>query len=162
METLTPTLGSTDIAAAPALATATAAAPAPASSPDYAVMLLPLEMLHASEHVDATAVMQLAREIEASGIWTTPLPIEAATGMVMDGNHRLSVASRLGLRCLPCVLLSYDDPCVRVTRWLDGMPFERHELKHMAVSCTLLPYKSTRHRFDPLLPRVAIALATLR
>lgn len=94
----------------------------------------PIDFFRASEHIDETHVRVLAVGIEAAGIWTAPLPVEAGSGFIMDGNHRLAVARRLNLRCLPTAI-------------------GRQEL---------LPFKSTRHLFNPPLPGSEIPLALLR
>lgn len=83
----------------------------------YCVALRPTAFFMPSEEVDADHVRRLADAIRATGLWTTPIPIERDTGIVMDGNHRIRAAALLGLHHLPCVLLDYADPRVSVTHW---------------------------------------------
>lgn len=112
--------------------------------------------------VDESHVCHLAATIREAGDWTTPIPVEKESGIVMDGNHRLRAAAVLGLRYLPCVLLDYRDARVSVTHWQTGEPFCVRDICRRILRDNLLfPYKTTRHRFAPVLPRTEIPLSLL-
>lgn len=128
----------------------------------YCVALRPTAFFKPSEEVDADHVRRLADTIRATGLWTTPIPIERETGIVMDGNHRMRAAALLGLHHLPCVLLDYADPRVSVTHWGSGAPFSVAGIRQRIVAeRRLFPYKTTRHRFAPALPSTEIPLTML-
>src|SRR6478752_1779855 len=127
----------------------------------YVVAVRPIEFFRPSEEVDAAHVRRLAEEVRRSGQWLAPLPVEEDTGLVMDGNHRLQVARLLGLRRLPCVPLRYGDQRLRVRCWKTGRPFSLAELQEIVAIPTVLPYKTTRHAFDPPLPETEIPLCLL-
>ncbi|MHA6847863.1 ParB N-terminal domain-containing protein [Ralstonia syzygii] len=128
----------------------------------YCVALRPAAFFLPSEEVDADHVRRLADTIRATGLWTTPIPIERDTGIVMDGNHRVRAAALLGLHHLPCVLLDYADPRVSVTHWSSGAPFSVASIRRCIVAeRRLFPYKTTRHRFAPALPGTEIPLTVL-
>ena len=128
----------------------------------YCVAVKPVSFLRASELVDEAHVCRLAAAIREAGDWTVPIPVERQSGIVMDGNHRLRAAAMLGLRYLPCVLLDYGDPRVSVTHWHTGEPFSVGNIcRHILRDKLLFPYKTTRHRFDPVLPRTEIPLSLL-
>ncbi|ATJ88063.1 ParB N-terminal domain-containing protein [Ralstonia solanacearum] len=128
----------------------------------YCVALRPTAFFKPSEEVDADHVRRLADTIRATGLWTTPIPIERETGIVMDGNHRMRAAALLGLHHLPCVLLDYADPRVSVTHWGSGAPFSVAGIRQRIVAeRRLFPYKTTRHRFAPALPSTEIPLTVL-
>ncbi|WP_233981514.1 ParB N-terminal domain-containing protein [Pectobacterium versatile] len=76
----------------------------------YQIALTPVQFLLPSENVDMSNVECLMEDICRCGCWTTPVPIEKDTGIIMDGNHRLRAATELGLKHIPCALLDYDDP----------------------------------------------------
>ncbi|MBN3857503.1 ParB N-terminal domain-containing protein [Paraburkholderia sp. Ac-20340] len=129
----------------------------------YCVAVKPIEFLVQSEAVDHTNVDKLVCEIRTSGKWTTPIPVSRETGIVMDGNHRLTAAAILGLRHLPCVLLDYLDPRVSVTEWKTGIPFQVDAiLQRLLCEKALFPYKTTRHAFAPSLPVTDIPLDILQ
>jgi hypothetical protein len=134
---------------------------APAHPRGYVVAVRPIEYFRPSEEVDAAHVRQLAQEVLRSGHWLTPLPVEADSGLVMDGNHRLHVARLLGLRRLPCVPLRYGDRRLHVRCWKTGRPFSLDELRELVAVPAVLPYKTTRHSFDPPLPETEIPLGLL-
>jgi hypothetical protein len=127
----------------------------------YVVAVRPIGFFRPSEEVDAGHVRRLAEEVQRSGLWLAPLPVEAGSGLVMDGNHRLRVAQLLGLRRLPCVPLRYDDRRLRVRCWKTGRPFGPEELRALVAVRAVLPYKTTRHSFDPPLPETEIPLGLL-
>jgi ParB-like chromosome segregation protein Spo0J len=139
---------------------ASALAPPPVAG--YVIALRPLARLQASEQVHPDRVQALAQRIRDEGRWLAPLPIDEASGLVMDGNHRLRAAHLLGLRRLPCVLLDYADPRVAVACWRSGRPLDPRDIVAALAGRELLPPKSTRHRFDPPLPATRIELALLR
>lgn len=128
----------------------------------YCVAIKPVSFLRASERVDEAHVCGLAAVIREAGDWTMPIPVERQSGIVMDGNHRLRAAAMLGLRYLPCVLLDYGDPRVSVTHWNTDEPFYIGNICRRILRDNLLfPYKTTRHRFAPQLPRTEIPLSLL-
>lgn len=129
----------------------------------YCVAVKPISFVLASEMVDEGNVHALAAAIRGAGRWTTPIPIDRKTGIVMDGNHRLRAAALLGLGYLPCVLLDYRDPRVSVTHWRSGEPFCVRSIgRRILQDKMLFPYKTTRHRFAPVLPDTEIPLTLLQ
>jgi hypothetical protein len=143
-----------------ALDASTDLAPPPAAG--YLITFCALSTLRASEQVLDQRVQALAWRIQREGRWLAPLPIDEESGVVMDGNHRLQAAHRLGLRRLPCIALSYADPRVAVTCWTTGLPFDPRQVFATLARGALLRPKSTRHRFDPPLPATRFELELLR
>lgn len=132
---------------------------APAAA--YVVAIRPLSYFKASECVDHGRVLALAERISAQRCWSQPMPVEATTGLVMDGNHRLQAARVLGLRHLPCVPLHYGDSRLSVACWRTGRPFDLNAIWAVVQQQRVLPFKTTRHRFDPPLPATQIDLELL-
>lgn len=131
-------------------------------APPYCVSVKPISFLRQSEMVDEDHVHSLASTIERTDAWTTPIPVEAGAGIVMDGNHRLRAAMMLGLRYVPCIVLDYLDPRVRVTHWRTNAPFCVASIgRRILHDKGLFPYKTTRHSFAPTLPRTEIPLRLL-
>lgn len=128
---------------------------------NYQLVLRPLSALVPTEMVDADSCRRLAQDIVRQGCWTHPVPIDAATGLIMDGNHRFQVAKALGLSVLPCVPLHYGHADVQVTDWTSGQPFAIQAIVGLLASGELLPYKTTRHTFARPLPTLALPLQHL-
>lgn len=130
---------------------------------NYNVVLCPLVLIRPSEEVNKQHVEYLADKITRCQRWITPVPIELQTGIVMDGNHRYQAAHRLGLTCIPCVMLDYADKRVSVCYWRSGEPFCPNEIRQNIVAHgQIFPYKTTRHHFSPPLPAVEFELQQLR
>jgi hypothetical protein len=128
----------------------------------YECTLVELAFFRASEEVVLRDVEKLAADILRRHCWTTPIPVERQSGIIMDGNHRWHAARLLQLTHLPCIALDYGDPRVRVVRWEDGSSFALAELRETVARGAVLPYKTTRHMFAPALPEVEFDLAALR
>jgi len=129
----------------------------------YCVAIKPIAFFRSSEEVDEGDVKRLAAVISRAGIWTTPIPVDSETGIVMDGNHRMRAAALLELSYLPCVLLSYQDPRVTVMHWRTGEPFCIDSIyRSIMLNKKIFPYKTTRHLFAPVLPKTEIHLSVLR
>lgn len=122
---------------------------------------MPLAFFKRSEAVDYENVLLLKQRIAEAGQWLHPIPVESTHGIVMDGNHRVTVAALLGLKMLPCIRLRYDDPRVKVYDWRTGAPFDVDRIMDCVGADRMLPQKSTRHLFSPALPTVNIDLAAL-
>jgi hypothetical protein len=114
----------------------------------YKMELILVSKIRPSELTNDDAVLALADQISNEGIWRSVLPVEDMTYLVMDGNHRLKVASILGISS--------------VSDWNSGRPLSMASLTAMFQDHDILPFKSTRHRFDPALPIVAFPLLELR
>ncbi|WP_044874395.1 ParB N-terminal domain-containing protein [Pseudomonas sp. LFM046] len=127
----------------------------------YEVALKAVTCIRQSEQVDVQNVLQLCDAIARKGHWLEPIVVERSQGIVMDGNHRLSAARRLGLTRVPCILLEYGDPRVRVHHWTSGDSFEIAHIYRTIARGELFPYKTTRHRFTPALPTVSVPLSNL-
>lgn len=127
----------------------------------YQIALRPLCRVLQSEQVDPANVTMLRESIVRAGHWLEPIIVERSLGIVMDGNHRFNAALQLGLKRVPCIQLDYTDPRVCVRHWQTGQAFEVAQIFTTIARGELFPYKTTRHAFDPALPRVAIPLERL-
>jgi ParB-like chromosome segregation protein Spo0J len=127
----------------------------------HRVELCAIGSIRASEMICPDTVSLLADKIRHRGIWTHPIPVCDIRALVMDGNHRLAAATRLGLRRVPVIRLSYVSTQVKVWNRLDGAQFDLARLDQIISERTVLPYKTTRHEFAPPLPLVEVMLQSL-
>ncbi|WP_256574022.1 ParB N-terminal domain-containing protein [Pseudomonas sp. M30-35] len=127
----------------------------------YDVVLRPLVDVRQSERVDLQCVQRLARSIVREGRWLEPIVVERASGIVMDGNHRFTVAKVLGFETIPCIELDYDDPRVCVHDWRTGACFDVRKIFDTLNRGEIFPYKTTRHTFSPVLPKTSVHLGHL-
>jgi ParB-like nuclease family protein len=126
------------------------------------ITLVNLDRVLPTEEVDPDLVDTLAAGMAVSGIWTHPLLVEIDSLAVLDGHHRLAAAKRIGLRSVPALSVSYDDPRVHVEAWRPGRTLPPAEIIARARAGRLLPYKSTRHITDFVIPQVRVPIQALR
>lgn len=112
-----------------------------------------------TEEADPSRVEYLEAKILSDGRWTEPITAHKDARFVMDGHHRLTVAKRLNLICLPVVFLGYDE--VRVTAWREGETITPESIFAMARSGRLYPFKTTRHIFNPAISACDVPLEEL-
>lgn len=123
------------------------------------VTLLEVTALRHTEEFDPERVEWLARKIEEEGVWTAPLAVSREHGLVMDGQHRLEAALRLGLHRVPATILDY--ATIPVYSLRPGFVVTVDELIARALACNPYPYKTAKHVL-PLRQGCRIALAELR
>lgn len=121
--------------------------------------LLDLACLVATEDTEPHRANELEFQILRERRWTQPIAVHKDEFFVMDGHHRLMVAHRLKLDRIPVVLLDYDD--VRVEAWREGETITPRDILAMFRSGKRFPARTTRHIFDPPLPRCDVPLSDL-
>lgn len=70
------------------------------------VLLDPVEVIP-HEEVEPERVGALVRDILAGGALLKPVIVDAETGLLVDGHHRLAALKLLGARAVPAVLINY-------------------------------------------------------
>jgi len=128
---------------------------------EYQIEIREISFFRASEEVADAEVIKLAEVISSLQTWISPIPVERRTGIIMDGNHRWHAGMLLGLTHLPCLLLDYCDPRVRVYERGQDKVFDVEAIFRTVMAGKVLKYKTTRHVFSPTLPRTDIGLSRL-
>ncbi len=59
------------------------------------------------EGVEVPRVEGLVKDIGRRGVLLKPIIVDAETGLLVDGHHRLEALKRLGARVVPAVLIDY-------------------------------------------------------
>ena len=129
------------------------------------VELVPLEVLRPHEQILPKKVDQLEKMTHRWNAYTKPLLIDRVTGTILDGHHRFHVAQRLGLLCVPCVLIDYlEDNLIELDVWPNCGRDEvnKDEVIQAALSGDLFTPKTSRHRLSDHLPPIAVPLSRLR
>lgn len=114
----------------------------------YFARLVPVQDLLPTEEINHGRMQSLAAHIKSANVWTKPLLIEEQSSAIMDGHHRYNVALMLGLKRVPCLCLSYDDPNLSVVAWNGGQPYEVFKILNAAQTGDLLDFKTTKHVFE--------------
>lgn len=103
----------------------------------------------------------LVQKILAEGMWTKPVALDEAHDLVLDGQHRMESAKRLGLKWVPAV--RYDYASLEVWSLRPAHEVDWRRVTERALADRPYPYKTVKHRFpDGGLPEIAIPLDALR
>ena len=127
---------------------------------DCSILLVAVSGRRHIEGFSRSRVEWLAEKIRREGRWTKPLALEREHHLVMDGQHRMEVARKLGLTCVPALLFDYDE--VEVWSLRPGKyEVSGRQIVERALAGHLYPYKTAKHRFPVALPELSIPLGQL-
>lgn len=125
------------------------------------VSLVDVDALRSIEGYDEERVSWLVEKIRREGRWTKPLAVDSEHGLVLDGQHRLQAAHRLGLARLPVVHYVYAD--VEVWSLRPEISLDWEAVVARVLADNPYPYKTVKHRFPGAGPvRVDIPLEELK
>ena len=109
------------------------------------VELWPVNQLIHIEGYSQKRVDWLLEKVIREKEWTVPLKIEIEHSLVMDGQHRMEVAKKLGLKNVPVVRLSYEE--VEVWSLRDNHLVDSQSIISRSLSGDIYPYKTAKHSF---------------
>ena len=128
------------------------------------VQLIPVEVLKPHEQVIQKKVTQLEKMTMRWNAYTKPLLVDGATGTILDGHHRFEIAKRLGLQCLPCVVVDYlEDDSIALMLWpnSDREDITKQDVIDAGMSGDLMSPKTSRHLLSDDLPPISVPLSRL-
>ncbi|MBH32838.1 MAG: hypothetical protein CMB75_00315 [Euryarchaeota archaeon] len=128
------------------------------------VQLVPVDILRPHEQVIMKKVDQLENMTVRWNAYTKPLLVDKSSGTILDGHHRYEIAKRMGLLCLPCVLVDYiSDESITLIPWPGSGRNEisKADVLKAAFSGKLLPPKTSRHLLSDDLPPISVPLSRL-
>ncbi|MEM6793430.1 MAG: hypothetical protein AAF725_05580 [Acidobacteriota bacterium] len=113
------------------------------------------------EGFSARRVEWLEQKIVREGLWIKPIAIDQEHALVLDGQHRMEVSRRLGLRAIPAVRYPYAEVEVWSLR-PKSHTFTWETVVERALAGDIYPYKTVKHRFPQDVPACAFPLEELR
>lgn len=125
----------------------------------------PIEMIdtdklkHIEQH-NNKRVKELLSKIKSEGVWTKPLYIEKNHNLTLDGQHRLEVAKKLGLKKVPCQLFDYQN--VKVWSLRKEEIVNPEEVIKRVDEGNIYPYKTVKHKFPKVVSECKIKLKELK
>ena len=128
------------------------------------VQLIPVEVLKPHEQVIQKKVTQLEKMTMRWNAYTKPLLVDGATGTILDGHHRFEIAKRLGLQCLPCVVVDYlEDDSIALMLWpnSDREVITKQDVIDAGMRGDLMSPKTSRHLLSDDLPPISVPLSRL-
>lgn len=102
----------------------------------------------------------LVEKILREGVWTKPLALDNRHYLVLDGQHRMEAAHRLGLRVVPAVRFDYKS--VEMWSLRPQYSFTWEDVETRALVGDIYPYKTVKHAWSGSLPSVRYPLEDLR
>jgi hypothetical protein len=109
----------------------------------------PLSLRHI-EGFSKRRVDWLEKKIIAESYWIKPIALDMEYDLVLDGQHRMEVALRLGLTRVPVVRFDYSKVFLRSLR--PNYEFDWRIVTKRALEGDIYPYKTVKHDFDCPLP----------
>jgi ParB-like chromosome segregation protein Spo0J len=108
-------------------------------------IFLNIEALREHEEIRPDYLEALKDEILDDGILKMPICIDKKTCIILDGHHRLQALKRLGCKRIPCVLVDYQSPDIRVIAWREGEQITKERIIEIALSEKKMPSKTSKH-----------------
>lgn len=108
------------------------------------IMLIEVNKLLHIEDYGRKKVLNLEEKILKDNKWTNPLKISKEF-LVMDGQHRMEVAKKLGLKVVPCLIFDYDE--VKVWSLRKNQVVTSELIIKKSLSGDIYPYKTAKHAF---------------
>lgn len=80
--------------------------------------LRPVETLRPHEETIESSTLAMVAQLERDGVQKDPIIVDDATGVILDGMHRLSAFRHLGIRYAACSPVDYSSAEITLGRWL--------------------------------------------
>lgn len=123
------------------------------------VSMVDVESLLHIEGYDLARVEKLVQKIIDDGKWDVPIIIEN-NNLVLDGQHRLEAAKKLGYKRIPAIRIAYTDCKVWTLR--KEIPITCRRVLRNVKNGNIYPYKTVKHKFHFKVPEdLKIALEEL-
>ena len=108
--------------------------------------LVNLSELHPHEATSSNRVKKSTHMHVRWGAMRSRVIVDGKDHIVIDGHHRLAVAHRLGLRCIPVLLVDPED--LRVERRGSHEPLTHAEVVAHVRERGVMPARSTKYALD--------------
>jgi hypothetical protein len=87
------------------------------SNLNFKITMVDVDELKPHEEVSEQAVASLVKDVLNVGEIRDPLIVDQEEYVILDGMHRFSSLKRLECRFMPCCLVDYDSPLIKVGAW---------------------------------------------
>jgi len=110
---------------------------------------LPVEVLRPHERIDDDLLDAVRAALQWRQDDLPPVIVDDGSWTILDGHHRHEAHRRLGYRRIPCLVVDYRSPMIRLEPRRTDLIVSKAEVVARARHGRLLPPKTTRH----VLPR---------
>ncbi len=98
------------------------------SNLSFRISMVNLDELKPHEEVIDPAVGSLANDVLSEGLLRDPLVVDQEDYVILDGMHRFNSLKLLKCRFVPCCLVDYDNPQIKVGAWFRLFTVEETEI----------------------------------
>lgn len=109
------------------------------------IIRVPVGNLRHIEGFSRKRVEWLTNKILSEGIWSKPVALDSEHNLVLDGQHRMEAAKRIGLKWVPAVRYVYAE--VEVWSLRPNHSFDWQTVVRRALADDPYPYKTVKHGF---------------
>lgn len=125
------------------------------------IELIDINGLREIEKHDKNRVDKLFEKITKENLWTMPIIVEKNNHLILDGHHRYQVAKKLKLQKIPAIIVDYNDVLVWSLR-KEIKINQKLVKKHIIENNNIYPYKTVKHKYNFILPKVNYPLEDLK
>ena len=83
----------------------------------FRISMIETEKLRPHEEVVESTVNKLVNAIQREGLLRDPLMVDKDDYIILDGMHRYNSLKRINCRFIPCCLVDYNSPMIKVGAW---------------------------------------------
>ena len=111
------------------------------------IQYIDITILKCHEHTTLRKVAIVAKSIMLSGIVRNPVIVDGATGIILDGHHRVAALKRLGAKKVPAYVVNYFDTDIKVSmrRKDELMKLIKQAVIDKVRAGSVFPAKTTKH-----------------
>jgi hypothetical protein len=106
-----------------------------------------VDQLRPHETTDAELLQKLIADVRRGVLVQDPVIADQKTFVILDGHHRHAACKVLGIEYIPCILVDYESPGIRVETRRPDVCVSKQEVIRRGLSGDLYPPKTTRHIF---------------
>jgi ParB-like chromosome segregation protein Spo0J len=78
------------------------------------IEFIEIEKLNTHERIVPSVLNRLLIKMERENKFSVAIIVDANTMTILDGHHRFEAAKRLGCKKVPCLLVDYNDPEIKL------------------------------------------------
>ena len=81
------------------------------------IEFIEIEKLNTHERIVPSVLNRLLIKMEREKKFSVAIIVDVNTMTILDGHHRFEAAKRLGCKKVPCLLVDYNDPEIKLGQW---------------------------------------------
>ncbi len=81
------------------------------------IEFIEVEKLNTHERIVPSVLNRLLIKMDRERKFSVAIIVDRNTMTILDGHHRFEAAKRLGCKKVPCLLLDYNDPEIKIGQW---------------------------------------------